>query len=197
MSTEPVVFDCNKQFHILAFFRALDDMYQQQLHERCGFTEEMINQQLMSPASKFHPNFVANPLDLLNKLSSRIEKYICNPLIWNNDKAMFSIHFEKRNYPEGIGIDALYPLNKIYQTDLKKIHLIKQKYYKKKVYYTQEKLLTWEINVVLMNQKAPALVIMHPGKPAPPFPDMLYMGCRDFMESANFWRDHVIRASPD
>jgi hypothetical protein len=197
MKKTTIVFDCNKQFNVLAFFSAVDEKYQHQLHGKCGFDEKMINQQLISPASKFNPNFATDPIHLLEMLYPRIEKYLANPAIWNDDKAELNVHFEKSYFPEGIGVDAIYPLDKIPGNERSGIHIIRQKSYRKRVYYTREKTPTWQVNIVLENRKAPSIIIIHPGKPAPPFPDMLNMGCKEFMESAIFWRGHVIMANPD
>ncbi len=71
---KPLPYSFIDQFHILRHFSQIDEDYRKEIKDATGFTDEVINRQLELSGSKFHPDFVENPIQLWKKIQSH-EKF--------------------------------------------------------------------------------------------------------------------------
>ena len=186
-----IKYSFNKQFHILRHFSKIDDDYRSELKTNTNFTEEEINNQLSISGSKFYHEFASNPIQLWNKIQSHEEFNFQYINLWKKNRAEILLFFNQDDYPNGIANNALV---KVDDLPAEKKALLKQQdrdgFIVKHLSFDTP-MPSWQLNIILINEKEPGVITIFPGIYAPPLPNPKLMQSAELEKSKLFWEQYA------
>ncbi|NOX86021.1 MAG: hypothetical protein GXO86_08675 [Chlorobi bacterium] len=191
MIPDPMQISFTAQLHILRHFSEIDEEYRKELKASAGFSDEDMDKQLTIAGSKFHPEFAKNPLHLLEMV--RCHEKFSYPDIreWKANRYVIKMHFSRKNYPHGVGRDALIRLDDL----LAEEKALVKKQERDGMLVNQVKINrinpTWQVNVVLWKEPELSVRTIFPGIYAPPLPDPGKQTETGLMTSRHFWEQHA------
>ncbi len=182
------IFDFEGQYHVLKHFSAIDEDYLKLFIDRGPYSKRDVMNRMQKFGSKFHLNFLTNPLELVQLLENQ-KNFVLNYPLKTKQRIEMQLVFDMARYPEGIGNDTLVR-KKDFSVDAElKVRMRKgfPVHYKK-----GEPLPTWECQVIFTRTDGVwRLTTYFPGKYAPPFPDRSIQSKEDFEKCADFWNKHI------
>ena len=184
-----VRFELKRQFHALKHFTALNSSAFTGFIER-GYSKEEIENRLRTVGSKFSPEFVESPAEILEVLKRSKFIVIHKGEIKHEAPDRLSIDIDKNDYPNGIGKDALILLSDIPEN---------QNIHKKPVKgfmlnFISGKLRSTNILNIIFNKfsESPVIHTIFPGEYAPPIPDYEKQPEMEYKENLSFWEKHAL-----
>ena len=184
-----VGFELDRQFHALKHFTSLNSSALKGFIEK-GYSEEEIESRLRTISSKFSPEFAESPAEILEVLKKSKFIVIHKDETKREVPGRLSLKIDKKDYPNGIGKDALIPLSDIIEN---------QNIYKKPVKgfelnFISGKLRTTNILNIIFNKfsESPNIHTIFPGEYAPPVPDYENQPEIEYKENLLFWEKHAL-----
>ena len=184
-----VRFEPDRQFHALKHFTTLNSSAFKGFMEQ-GYTKEEIESRLTTVGSKFNPEFVGSPAEILKVLKKVEFIVIYKDETKREAPGRLSLKFEKKVYPNGIGKDALIPLSDISEN---------QNIYKKpvkgfKLNFISGKLRSTNILIIIFDKfsESPVIHTIFPGEYAPPIPVYENQPEMEYRENLSFWEKHAL-----
>ncbi len=180
------------QFHILRHFSQIDEDYRKEIKDATGFTDEVINRQLVLSGSKFHPDFVKNPVQLWKKIQSHEKFSYPDIREWKEQRFVIILFYNKEDYPDGVGKDSLLRLDDLLPDEKSLLQKQERDGFLVNLVQVTRKNPTWQVNVVLW--KEPELIVktIFPGIYAPPFPDPELQKKAELIDSMRFWDKYAL-----
>lgn len=187
---EKIRFDLETQFHILKHFATVDNLYMQLLINQTSYNEANILKQFDEVGSKFHFNFAKNPANLIATLIKEIKiKNI--QFEWQNNRCELHIEYSLTEFPYGIGVDCLFPINELSEIEKKQINKINRSGVLVNV-LQKKPLSTLKINLILIKIDNEIKVIsVFPGIYAPVLPNIITQNEAQYSNSIQFWDNYV------
>jgi hypothetical protein len=179
------------QFHLLRHFSRVDDDYLENFISISGFTRKEVIQQLELQGSRFLYSFAPNPSILWDKVYAMIFSENYRSKLYPGRK-VYSLHFDERSYPEGIGLCNLVALNELNPVEKESVREEKRGEHMIRVISGIPPVLTWILNVVEVIGEENYISTIFPGTYAPPFPDREEQSEEEYLENSRFWESHAI-----
>ena len=179
------------QFHLLRHFNRVDDDYLETFLSVSGYSRLEVMEQLEIQGSRFLYSFAPNPLILWNKISSLIEGGKCEILL-HPGRRVYSFHFERSQYPEGIGQCYLVSFDDLTEEEKELLKEEKRGDHIVKVIGGIPPVPTWEMHLIEITGEENYVATVFPGTYAPPFPDRENQTEEEYSENSGFWEKHAI-----
>ena len=183
-------FDLSSQFHVLKHFTVISKEYRDQILNNLDYSPGEIDERLKRSVSKFHPDFVSDPLNLYQILIKEIS--VNNTVInWVNNRCDLQLIYPKEQYPAGIGDDRTVKVADLTDKERRSIRFEDRNGEKIRIARGKSK-STWKVNIILYKiQDKMEILSIFPGEYAPPLPDKENQTGEEYLNSKNFWKDHV------
>ena len=182
-----ICFELDRQFHVLKHFFKVDRKYSEKITLEGNFSASEIEDQLADAGSKFYPEFVKNPLELINKLELKNQFTVIHEE-QDPERLEFQIEFRKGSYPNGIGTDVVFLCDEV--KDRTEIHHEEINGISIQVVKGTPK-PTWRLNLILhKSEEFISVNTIFPGLYAPPFPNSEKQTREQYIVCKKFWEKH-------
>jgi len=186
-----LIYSYSQQFHILRHFKKIDEGYRKVLKSLTDYSDEEINDQLAIVGSKFYPEFVQNPIQLMKKIKAH-QNFKTQDIIKNKgDRNVINLLFSKEDYPKGIANDSLFLIDELPSENKKQVQIKERDGFLINHIKVKISKPSWQLNIVLAMNGKPTVITIFPGIEAPSFPNSKTQGISGFKESKCFWEQHA------
>ena len=188
INPEKFIFDREGQYHVLKHFSEIDEEYRNEMISRGAHSKREISLRMEKFGSKFHKNFLSNPMALIQLLKNEKE-FVLLERFSSDNRIELQLVFDMARYPLGIGSDTLVRKNDHIGDSEMKIRMR----FGFPIHYTKgEPRPTWELNLIFeWTDENWRLITMFPGKYAPPFPDKKKQAPEEYQKSSDFWKKYL------
>ncbi|MBA7582022.1 hypothetical protein ES708_23941 [subsurface metagenome] len=182
-----ICFELDRQVHALKHFSKIDREYFEKITLEGNCSASEIKDQLTGSGSKFYPEFVKNPLELMNKLELKDQFTVIHEE-QDPERLEFQLEFRKGSYPNGIGADVMFLCDKI--KDPAEIRYEEINGISIRVVKGTPK-PTWRMNLILhKSEEFISVNTIFPGLYAPPFPNSEEQTREQYVVCKKFWDEH-------
>jgi hypothetical protein len=182
-----ICFELDRQVHVLKHFSRVDIGYLKKVTLEGNYSASEIEDQLAGTGSKFYPEFVKNPLELINKLELK-DQFIIIHEEQDPELLVFQLEFRKRSFPNGIGTDDVFFCDEV--KDRIEIHYEEMNGISIQVVKGTPK-PTWRMNLILhKSEEGISVITIFPGLYAPPFPNSEEQTREQYAVCKKFWDEH-------
>jgi len=177
------------QFHLLRHFSRTDAVYLETFVRQSGYSKEEISAQFAFSGSKFYIDFADNPLKLFEIISGCLEKGSFSRSE-SGIRNIYTFHFDRSNYPDGIGSCNLVPLNELSAEEKGLMRYEKRGHLHMTIISGVQPRPAWEMHMVMIKGITPAITTIFPGTYAPPLPDATLQNKKEYSFNKSFWENH-------